>query len=85
MWYHYSLRQKEARENLYKNNHKKGSITKDFKKSDTSIPAPPEATIDLLEPEINSVWFEYPYNQINYIDNTNYDTHLIDAHEEHIR
>ena len=50
-------------------------------KNDTSIPYPPKATISRHQPKVNSVSFEYPYNQINNMENTNYDTHLIDYHE----
>ena len=47
--------------------------------------AHPKAKISRHGPKINSVLFEYPYYQINPMENTNDDTQLIDAHEEHIK
>ena len=44
-------------------------------------PSPPKATIDFHKPKLKSFRFEAPYDHINPIDNTNYYTHLIDAHE----
>ena len=42
-----------------------------------------KATMDLHKPKVNSARFGYPYKHINHMDNTNADTHLVDAHVDH--
>ena len=37
------------------------------------------------KPKVNSVCFDKPYDQINYIENTNNETHLVYEYEENTR
>ena len=39
----------------------------------------------LNKPKANSVCFEYSYDHINPIENTNDETHFIDEHDDHNR
>ena len=66
--------------------HKHGSIPKDFNSNiDTSKSGPTKAIISCHRTKVKSVHFEDPYDHINPMYNTNYYTHLVDAHEEHTR
>ena len=74
------IKKNPERDQLLHNNH--GSIPKDFNKNtDTSRSVPPKAIFARHRPKVKSVCFEYPYENINYMNNTNDDTHLIDAYE----
>ena len=66
--------------------HKQGSRPKYFNKNiDTYNSGPPKAMFDRHIPAVKSVFFKYPYDHINTMGNTNDYTHLVEAHEEHIR
>ena len=80
------VKKKASIEQILQSNLIKGSRPKDFNKNtDTSSLDPPKAKISCHWPKIKAVWFEDPQDQINSMENRNYATHLIDAHEEHIK
>ena len=69
-------------EHLLQNNHKNGSRLKEFNKNaDTSSTSLPKATISGHPPKLNSVRFDGQYDHINPTENTQNDTHCIDAYE----
>ena len=60
-----------------------GQDPKSSKKIDLSISAPPKATISCHKPKVSSAHFEDSYYHINPIENTNNDTRIIYAHNNH--
>ena len=80
------INKKEEKKQPLQNNHKHGSRPQYFRNNiDTSISGLPKAAIDQHRPKVKSVRFEDLYDQINNMENTNYDAHLVDAHEENMR
>ena len=80
------IKKKEPIEHRFHNNHKNLSRPKDFNKNtDTPSSDPNMAIISYHQPRVNWFRFEEPYGQINNIYNTNDETQIIDAHEEHIK
>ena len=74
------LKKKKADiEQLFQNNHRNGSRTKDFSKNtDKSNKNTPQTTIYCNKPKVNSVLFEDTYDHINPMENTYDDTHLME-------
>ena len=69
-----------AIEQLLQNNHKHGSIPKDFNNNtDTSKSAPSKAIISGHKPKLNSVRFEDSCDHINHVYNTNYYNYPVDV------
>ena len=78
------INKKAPREKIIHNNNKHGKSTKDFKNNiDTSSSGSPRTKLFRHKPKVNSVRFGDPYDHINPTENTNDETHLINAYEEH--
>ena len=74
-----------SREQLLQKNHKNWSQPKDFNKNiDTPNTSPPQAKMAYHRPKLNSVWFEYPYDHINPMENTQEDINPIEPQEQNI-
>ena len=75
-----------SREQLLQNNHKYGSIPKDFNNNIyKSISSPTKTKNASYKHKLNSVRFEEPYNHINTMDIYYYYTHPIVANDNHRR
>ena len=76
------VKKKSEKKHLLQNNNKNISRLEDFNKNtDTSNLDPLKAKIYFHQLKLDLVFFDYPYNQINTMENTKYDTPLIDAHK----
>ena len=80
------INKKLAREHLLRKNIINRSRPKDFSKNtNISSSYPHKAKIACRQPKVKLFRSEDPYDKINPMENTNYDTHIINVNEEHIR
>ena len=79
------IKKKSEIEKLFQNNNNNGLMPKYFNKNiDTSTLGSSKLTFVWHKDKVNSFHFFDPYDHINTMYNNNEDTHLLNAHEEHI-